>query len=318
MDEISFTSGHDRCAAWHFDANGDAFAGARGVPCVVMAPGFAGTRDTNAFMDYARGFAAAGLDVVLFDYRGFGGSGGSPRQLVSASRQRRDYRAALAAARQLPGVDPERIVLWGISYSGGHVVRVAAEDGRVAAVVALTPAIDGVAVLARLAHSVGPCQLLRAAAHGLRDAQRAMTRRRPHLVPMVGEPGSRAIFAMDGVGAGLHRSCRARAGATRCARARRSRWRSIGRSGSRRVSAARCWCRPAPQTASHRSRTARRAAAKAGVHGELREYPMDHVDVYTEPVHQRLLDDQLDFLGRHLSPTASRPVANPVTNRRQP
>ena len=65
-----------------------------------MAPGFAGTRDTSALMDYARGFAGAGLDVVLFDYRGFGGSGGSPRQLVSASRQRQDYRAAIAAARQ--------------------------------------------------------------------------------------------------------------------------------------------------------------------------------------------------------------------------
>ena len=198
MDEISFTSGRDRCTAWHFDANSDAFAGPRGVPCVVMAPGFAGTRDTSALMDYARGFAAGGFDGLLFDYRGFGGSGGSPRQLVSAPRQRRDYRAAIAAARRLPGVDPERIVLWGVSYSGGHVVRLAADDGRVAAVVALTPAIDGVAVLARLARSVGTRQLLRAAVNGLRDAQRAMTRRRPHLVPMVGEPGSRAIFAMDG------------------------------------------------------------------------------------------------------------------------
>ena len=67
MDEISFTSGRDRCAAWHFHAKGDAFASVRGVPCVVMAPGFAGTRDTRALMDYAGGFAAAGLDVVLFD-----------------------------------------------------------------------------------------------------------------------------------------------------------------------------------------------------------------------------------------------------------
>ena len=182
MDEISFTSGRDGCAAWHFGANGDAFAGERGVPCVVMAPGFAGTRDTSALIDYARGFTGAGLAVVLFDYRGFGGSGGSPRQLVSASRQRRDYRAAIAAARQLPGVDPERIVLWGISYSGGHVVRVAAEEGRGAAVIALTPAIDGVTVLARLARTVGTRHLLRAAAHGMRDAQRAMTRRKPHLV----------------------------------------------------------------------------------------------------------------------------------------
>lgn len=47
MDEMSFASGRDRCAAWHFNAESDAFAGPRGVPCVVvMAPGVAGTRDT--------------------------------------------------------------------------------------------------------------------------------------------------------------------------------------------------------------------------------------------------------------------------------
>ena len=99
MDEISFASGRDRCAAWHFDANGDAFAGAGGVPCVVMAPGFAGTRDTNALMDYARGFAAAGLAVVLFDYRGFGGSDGS-----RASSCRHHANAGITAPRlPLPG-----------------------------------------------------------------------------------------------------------------------------------------------------------------------------------------------------------------------
>ena len=161
MDEISFTSGHDRCAAWHFAASGEAFAGADGRPCVVMAPGFASTRDTGGLVAYAEGFAAAGFDVVLFDYRGFAASGGSPRQLVSASRQRQDYHAAIAAARQLPGVDPERIVLWGISFSGGHVVRVAAEDARVAAVMSVTPAVDGVAVLAQLARNAGVLQLFR-------------------------------------------------------------------------------------------------------------------------------------------------------------
>ena len=65
--------------------------------------------------------------------------------------------------------------------------------------------------------------------------------------------------------------------------------------------------------------TARRAAASAGVAAELREYPIDHVDVYTEPAHQHLLADQLDFLGRHLSSTASRQVANTAaTDRSHP
>ena len=55
MDEISFNSGDDRCAAWHFAASGEAFAGANGRPCVVMAPGFASTRDTGGLVAYARG-----------------------------------------------------------------------------------------------------------------------------------------------------------------------------------------------------------------------------------------------------------------------
>ena len=309
MDEISFISGRERCAAWHFTAEGDAFAGARGVPCVVMAPGFGGTRDTSALMDYARSFAAAGLDVVLFDYRGFGGSGGSPRQLVSASRQRRDYHAAIAAARQLPGVDPERVVLWGISYSGGHVVRVAAEDGNVAAVVALTPAVDGAVALARLARVVGAWQLLLTAADGLRDAQRAVTRRRPHLVPMVGAPGSRAIFAIDGA----EQAYTAAAGPSWrnevCART------ALEVAFNRPIRfAARVRCpllvqvgtadRIAPPGA------ARKAAIRAGGHAELREYPIDHVDVYIDAVHQRLFADQLDFVCRRLSPGTAGEAVN--------
>ena len=60
--------------------------------------------------------------------------------------------------------------------------------------------------------------------------------------------------------------------------------------------------------------TARRAVAKAGAHAELREYPIDHVDVYTEPAHQRILADQLDFLGRRLSASGSQHAANTTTD----
>lgn len=125
MNEITFTSGGVACAAWHLPAAVNTLADERGRPCVVMAHGFGGTRDTG-LLGYAEAFAAAGIDAFVFDYRGFGASQGTPRQLVSYRRQRQDYHAAIAAARRLPGVDPERIVLWGTSYSGGHVVAVAA------------------------------------------------------------------------------------------------------------------------------------------------------------------------------------------------
>src|ERR1700741_5556707 len=109
MHLMKFPSGRDECAAWHLPASTDALAGPYGWPCVVMAHGFGGPRDCG-LLPYAEGFAAAGLDVVLFDYRGFGDSTGSPRQLVLHRRQRQDYHAALPAARHISRVGPGGIV----------------------------------------------------------------------------------------------------------------------------------------------------------------------------------------------------------------
>ena len=307
MDEISFISGDDRCAAWHFAASGEAFAGANGRPCVVMAPGFASTRDTGGLVAYAEGFAAAGFDVVLFDYRGFAASGGSPRQLVSASRQRQDYHAAIAAARRLPGVDAERIVLWGISFSGGHVVRVAAEDARVAAVLSVTPAVDGVAVLAQLVRNAGVLQLFRVTGHGLRDAIRGLTGRSPHFVPVIGEPGSRAIIAKHGAEQAYTPIAGPSWRNELCART------ALGVAFNRPIRfASRVSCPLLVQAGTADSITpparARRAAASAR-RGELREYPIDHLDAETGPAQHVALADQLDFLRHHLAPAASHQAA---------
>ena len=315
MDEINFYSGDDRCAAWHFAATDESFAAANGRPCVVMAPGFASTRDTGGLAAYAQGFAGAGLDVVLFDYRGFAKSGGSPRQLVSAPRQREDYHAAIAAARRLPGVDPERIVLWGISNSGGHVIRVAADDRRVAALVSVTPAVDGVAVVAQLARNAGVLHLFRITAHGLRDALRGLTRRAPHLVPVMGEPGSRAIIAKHGAEQDYTPLTGPSWRNELCART------ALGVAFNRPITfASRVLCPLLVQAGTVDSITpparARRTAAKA-VRGELREYPIDHLDAETHPAQQDLLADQLDFLRRHLSSTASHRMADTTTDGNQ-
>ncbi|MCX4515131.1 alpha/beta hydrolase [Streptomyces sp. NBC_01619] len=298
MDEITFTSGNHQCSAWHLPATSDAFAGAGGRPCVIMAPGFGGTRD-DGLLGYAKGFAAAGIDALLFDYRGFGASGGSPRQLVSVRRQRQDYHAALAAARRLPGVDPERIVLWGVSYAGGHVLAVTAQDKRVAATISVTPAMDGIAVLAQLARNGGLGYLVRATVNGLRDASRALTGRRPHLVPMIGEPGSNAIIPRQG---GLE-EYRALAGPTWrnevCARA------ALEAGFNRPISSAsRVTCPWLVQVGINDTiappHSGRRAVTKAGARAELREYPWDHLDVYVGPGQAQALADQLDFLRRAL------------------
>ena len=122
----------------------DALAGPAGRPVVVMAHGLAGTKDSG-LAAFAEPLAEAGCDVVAFDYRGFGGSDGSPRQTVSMAGQLADYQAVADAARTLDGVDPARLVLWGVSLAGGHVLAAAAARDDVAAVVSLTPLVDGAA-----------------------------------------------------------------------------------------------------------------------------------------------------------------------------
>src|SRR5512139_822290 len=109
--DVVFDSHGTPCRAWHYVPDGAAAA----HPCVVMAHGFGGTRDAS-LEPYALRFAAAGMHVLLFDYRHFGASDGEPRQLLSVKRQLQDYAAAVAFARSLPGVDAARVAVWGTSF----------------------------------------------------------------------------------------------------------------------------------------------------------------------------------------------------------
>ena len=96
-DQVTFTSEGVELDAWHFTGAGSAFDGPAGRPVVVMAHGLGGTKDSG-LEPFAAALAEAGLDVLAFDYRGFGSSGGTPRQRVSMTGQVEDYRAAMAAA----------------------------------------------------------------------------------------------------------------------------------------------------------------------------------------------------------------------------
>src|SRR5215475_9513203 len=112
------------------------------APAVVMAHGFSAVKEM--YLDsFAEVFAAAGLNVLVFDNRNFGASEGEPRQEIDPWAQVRDYRHAITYVGTLPEADPGRIGIWGSSYSGGHVLVVAAIDRRVKAVVCQVPLISG-------------------------------------------------------------------------------------------------------------------------------------------------------------------------------
>jgi pimeloyl-ACP methyl ester carboxylesterase len=306
---VSFDSGGVRCAGVHLAGEGEAFADEQGRrPCVVLAHGFAGTVDSG-LMPYAEGFAAAGMDALAFDYRHFGASAGEPRQLVSIRRQLEDYAAAIAFARTLDGVDPQRIVVWGSSYSGGHVVAVAVADGRVAAVIAQTPAMDGVATLANVARYAGPGLLARLVLAGLRDLAGSLLGRPPLMVAVVGPPGSLGVMtsadAEPGYATIAGPSWRNEV-AARIALA----------AGSYRpgLQADRLPCPILVQIADHDAvapvKAAQEAAWRATGRAEVRNYPIGHFDVYTGAPFERALADQVHFLRRHLAGGAARSAAS--------
>ncbi len=122
------------------------------APTVVMAHGFSGVKED--FLDrFAEVFCAAGVVAVAYDHRNFGASDGEPRQEIDPWQQIRDYRHAITWARMQPEVDRERIGIWGTSYTGSHVLVVAALDRRVKCVVSQVPVMSGSVNVGRMVRS---------------------------------------------------------------------------------------------------------------------------------------------------------------------
>jgi len=111
-------------------------------PLIVMAHGFSATKQMVADR-YAEVFTEEGLAVLLYDHQGFGASGGEPRQQINPWSQSRGYCDAIAFGTTFENVDPDRIAVWGDSYSGGVALVVAAVDDRVTALVVQVPALGG-------------------------------------------------------------------------------------------------------------------------------------------------------------------------------
>jgi pimeloyl-ACP methyl ester carboxylesterase len=308
--EVSFESSGTRCTAWYFRSPVDDVNRPAGRPIVVMAHGLGGTKDSG-LQAFAEPIARAGLDVFVFDYRGFGGSDGTPRQTVSIDGQIEDYRAAMAAATELPGVDPNQLVLWGVSLSGGHVFTAAAGRDDVCAVVSLTPLVNGAAA-GRLAFAHHPVSAIaKSAAAGVRSRLAGKRGRPGRMMPIVGSPGEVAALALEG----CYADYMAIAGPT---------WRneidaSIGLElGGLRAdrSAGQLRCPVLVQVADFDRSAPPHAAEKAAfdARAEVRHYPCDHFGVWPgQDWFDAVVTHQMSFLRRHLGMATPQPVpARPV------
>ena len=263
------------------------------VPCVVMAHGFSATRD-DGLPDYAEAFADAGFAVLLFDYRHFGASTGLPRQLLDIGRQQDDYRAAVQWARHAEGIDPDRIALWGSSFSGGHVLTVAAADPRIAAVIAQAPSTDSIPVIRRMSVR----NLVPAAVAALRDSAGAVLGREPVLMPAAGPPGSFAALtepdALTGFQAIIGPESLWRNDVAARLMLTLPFFRPVRSAARLTMPVLLCVCDADTTTPPSSTITVGRRAPRA----ELRHYPYGHFAIYTDP---QVKIDQVDFLRRVLA-----------------
>jgi len=188
-----FASGGTECAAWHYPGTNGA--------CVIMTGGFGVPKEPGTDL-FARRFHDAGFTVLAFDHRHLGDSGGQPRRVQRTSEQLQDWRAAIACAKTLPEVEAARIAAWSFSAPAGVLIRLAADQPGLAAVIAQTPNADGLAAARNAARYQRPLAMLRFTGIGIADALGALAGAPPRLVPLSGPPGTVALLttpdAQDG------------------------------------------------------------------------------------------------------------------------
>jgi dipeptidyl aminopeptidase/acylaminoacyl peptidase len=139
-----------RESAVEFFSEGERVAGLWRAPeehdgplrAVVQGPGWLGLKDAKLYVRYHEALVAAGFGVLVFDYRGFGDSGGPP--VLSPARQLQDLVNAVTYVSTREDVDADAIGVFGTGGTGGgNAVLLAAADRRVKAAVSQVPVADG-------------------------------------------------------------------------------------------------------------------------------------------------------------------------------
>lgn len=290
--DVTFSSGDTSCAAWLYQP---APAPPSPGPMVILGHGLGAVRELGLDA-YAQRFVAAGLPCLVFDYRGFGASGGEPRQLLDIDRQLEDWAAAIAWARARPDVDPDRVGLWGTSFGGGHVIVTAARDRRIAATVSQCPFTNGLASSLTL----GVLSSIKVTWLALLDLLAHLLGRPAVRVKLVGAPGSAALMTAPDAVPGYLALCPPGLQIEEEVAARialQIPLRSPGRA-LKDVRSPLMLCVCESDSVAPAGPTLRYARGAPAV--DLRVYPVGHFDIYRGAPFEAAVADQAGFLARHL------------------
>lgn len=132
FERVTFTSSGETLVG-HLYLPANLAAGAR-VPAVVLLGPMTFVKE-QVPTEYARRLAAHGFAALVFDPRYHGESGGQPRRWENPLAKAQDVTAALDYLVALPLVDANRVVGLGICQGSSIVIRTAADDQRIKALV---------------------------------------------------------------------------------------------------------------------------------------------------------------------------------------
>lgn len=297
---VAFAAGDGSCAGWLYEpttptSTANAGTGRTAGPIIVLAHGLAGVKEMRLDA-FAERFAAAGYRCLVFDYRHFGASSGEPRQLLDIGRQQQDWRCAVAYARTLDGVAPERVVLWGTSFGGGHVLHTAASDARIAAVISQCPFTDGIAS----SLAIPPITSARVTACAIRDRIGALRGKEPLMIPSYGPPGSTALMTSPDSAAGVEALLPAGAEIRSDVAARFALdiIRYFPGREARKITCPVHFAVCENDSVAPTKATLRHAAKAPS--GEIKLQPGGHFDIYVGADFERNLNQQLAFLAHHV------------------
>jgi uncharacterized protein len=187
--DIAFNSNGLKCSGWlTIPTNPNNF------PIVIMAHGFGGTKEV-LLEQYAHQFNALGFATLIFDYRYWGDSEGTPRHYHDYTKQIEDWNAAIAYVNELPNVNKNKIVLWGTSFAGGLVLSIASQNNTIAATISQCPMLDGKESSLQFIRNAGILSAMRSGMHGVYDLLKSSLGLEAHYVNARGKPGTIAAMA---------------------------------------------------------------------------------------------------------------------------
>ncbi|GAB02911.1 MULTISPECIES: alpha/beta hydrolase [Acinetobacter] len=286
--DIQFYSDGIKCSAYLYVPNNQT-----NLPMIVMAHGLGGTRKMR-LTAFAERFVAEGYACLVFDYRHFGESEGQPRQLLDIDRQLADWKAAIHYARNLPNIDADKIILWGSSFSGGHVLATAAQDANILAVISQCPFTDGLSS----SLAMNPIMSAKLTALAIRDRVGAAFGNEPVMVALAGHSNQTALMTAPDAYTGILSLTKEVPDYKNYVAARFAldiiRYYPGRKTPQIKAPVLFCICEtdtvaPANKTLAHAKRTPNK---------DIKTYSYGHFEIYTGDAFEHIVKDQIEFLKR--------------------